>query len=52
MLKDLADSKRVNTNIKAAVAAEQSQHGMDPVSLADDVGYRTPPATVGLVASS
>lgn len=52
MLKDLADSKRVNTNIKAAVAAEQSHHGMDPVSLADNAGYRTPPATVGLADSS
>jgi len=51
MLKDLADSKRINTNIKAAVAAEQSQHGLDPVSLADDAGYRTPPATVGLTDS-
>lgn len=52
MLKDLADSKRINTNIKAAAAAEQSQHGVDPVSLADDAGYRTPPATVGLTDSS
>lgn len=51
MLKDLADSKRINTNIKAAAAAEQSLHGLDPVSLADDAGYRTPPATVGLVDS-
>lgn len=58
MLKDMADSKRINTNIKAAVAAELGQHGLavpvtssDSVSLAGDAGYRTPPATVGLVGS-
>lgn len=49
--KDLADSKRINTNIKAAAAAEQSRHGLDPVSQADDAGYCTPPATVGLTDS-
>lgn len=58
MLKDLADSKRINTNIKAAVAAELSQHGLavpvtssDFASLAGDAGYRAPPATVDLVDS-
>jgi len=51
MLKDLADSKRINTNIKAAAAAEQSRHGLDPASQADDAGYCTPPATVGLTDS-
>lgn len=58
MLKDLADSKRINTNIKAAVAAELNQHGLavpvtssDSVSLAGDAGHRTPPATVGLLES-
>ena len=56
MLKDLADSKRINTNIKAAVAADLSQPGLaipvtssDSVSFASDAGYSTPPATVGLV---
>lgn len=61
MLKDIADSKRINTNIKATVAAELSQHalavpgtpgpaidsGMGGMSV--DPEFTTPPPTVGLV---
>lgn len=58
MLKDLADSKRINTNIKAVAAAKLNQHGptvpgtpSGPVTPPSDAGYSTPPATVGMIDS-
>lgn len=61
MLKDIADSKRINTNIKATVAAELSQHalavpGTPGPAINSGIGgmgvdpeFTTPPPTVGLV---